>query len=96
MSSRPRFLMIAFDITQNHRRYRVVRALRDYGERVQKSVFECWLRPLERRALLARLDRLIDPETDRLHVFELPESDVARIEVLGVGDVTRDSDYLVI
>ena len=96
MSCRPRFLMIAFDIAENRRRYRVVRALRDYCERVQKSVFECRLRPLERRALLARLDRLIDPETDRLHVFELPESDVARIEVLGVGDVACDLDYLVI
>ena len=31
----------------------VLRALRDYGDRVQKSVFECRLRPLERRALLA-------------------------------------------
>lgn len=88
--------MIAFDVSDNRRRYRVVRALRDYGDRVQKSVFECRLRPLERRSLLARLDRLIDPETDRLHVFELHESDVARIQVLGVGEVTRDSDYLVI
>lgn len=96
MSSRPRFLMIAFDIPDNRRRYRVVRALRDYGERVQKSVFECRLRPPERRALLARLDRLINAEADRLHVFELPECDVARIEVLGVGEVTREIDYLAI
>lgn len=96
MSSHARFLMIAFDVSDNRRRYRVVRALRDYGERVQKSVFESRLHPLERRALLARLDRLIDHETDRLHVFELPERDVARIEVLGVGEVTRDSGYLVI
>ena len=88
--------MIAFDVADNRRRYRVVRALRDYGDRVQKSVFECRLRPLERRTLLARLDRLINPETDRLHVFDLPESDVARISVLGVGDVTRDAAYVVV
>ena len=96
MSSRPRFLMIAFDVGDDRRRYRVVRALRDYGDRVQKSVFECRLRPPERRALLARLDRLIDAETDRLHVFDLPDSYVARIEVLGVGEVTHECGYLVI
>ena len=89
-------MMIAFDVSDNRRRYRVVRALRDYGDRVQKSVFECRLRPMERRALLARLDRLIDSATDRLHVFELPDSDVARIQVLGVGEVKSDAAYVVI
>ena len=88
--------MIAFDVSDNRRRYRVVRALRDYGERVQKSVFECRLRPRERRALLARLNRLIDPQTDRLHVFNLPDSDVMRIKILGIGEVTHDSEYTVV
>ena len=89
-------MMIAFDIADNRRRRRVVRVLRDYGERVQKSVFECRLRRLEHSALLIRLDRLINPETDRLHVFGLPESDVARIQILGVGEVVRDPGYLLI
>jgi CRISPR-associated endonuclease Cas2 len=33
-------IVIAFDVSSDRRRYRVVRALKDYAVRVQKSVFE--------------------------------------------------------
>jgi len=88
--------MIAFDISDNRRRYRVVRALRDYGERVQRSVFECHLSSPERRKLLARLDRLMRRDIDRLHVFEFSDRDVKRIDVLGFGEVTRYTDFLLV
>jgi CRISPR-associated endonuclease Cas2 len=35
------FLVVAYDVTHDRRRTRVVKILKNYGERVQYSVFEC-------------------------------------------------------
>ena len=35
----PMQALIAFDIADDHRRYRLTRVLLDYGERIQESVF---------------------------------------------------------
>ncbi|WP_242637608.1 CRISPR-associated endonuclease Cas2 [Desulfobacter hydrogenophilus] len=35
------FFLVCFDIVDNRFRYRVVKILKGYGTRVQKSAFEC-------------------------------------------------------
>ena len=35
--------LIAFDLASDRRRYRLTRLLEGYGQRVQESVFECWI-----------------------------------------------------
>ena len=49
------FYSICYDIRDDHRRNQVVKALKDYGERVQLSVFEANLRPEELSRLKERL-----------------------------------------
>ena len=50
---------------------RVAKACRDYGQRVQLSVFECDLDPALWVRLRARLIDLIDPEQDSLRFYVL-------------------------
>lgn len=85
------YLVVCYDIVQNRRRSRILRKLRGYLTRVQKSVFEgelsdeC-LEPL-RRMLLEE----IDPVEDTVRIFHLCARCVPATEVLGVGTyVDRD------
>jgi CRISPR-associated protein Cas2 len=91
------FTVIAFDIVDDRTRYRVVRALRRYSVRVQKSVFEApRLPPNGFRRLRAELEALIDMEVDKVRYYFLCAACKGRIELSGEGGVTPDEEYKVI
>ena len=49
------FLLIAYDIANKKRLYRVAKIMEDYGARVQRSVFECRIGEKELDALLEKV-----------------------------------------
>lgn len=63
---------------------RVARVCADYGQRVQKSVFECALGPPEWVTFRARLLAEMDPARDSVRIYFL-ESDI-RVEHHGTGE----------
>lgn len=63
--------LIAYDIACPRRLRRISDACLDYGLRVQKSLFECWLDEPRFHALWDRLTSLIDEEDDRLVAYIL-------------------------
>lgn len=92
-------VVIAFDVTDDRKRYRVVKVLKGYAQRVQKSVFEA--PDLERAAYLrmrSRLERVIDPATDSLRYYQLCGACVDRIEHhgAGVGLLSEPEDFEVV
>jgi CRISPR-associated protein Cas2 len=62
---------------------RVARACRDYGQRVQYSVFECEVDPATLVKLQARLLKLIDAEYDSLRFYHLGSNWKGRVEHIG-------------
>lgn len=50
--------VFAYDISLNTERNRVDKVLKEYGFRVQKSVFECMLSEVDRDNLVKRLQEL--------------------------------------
>lgn len=56
--------IIAYDISDNKRRYRVHRLLKQYGLPTQYSVFACALDTDTARVLFQHLQQLIDPTAD--------------------------------
>ena len=58
------FVVVSYDIPDDRRRNRVCKLLKDYGERVQYSVFECMLRPDDLKRLRERLKPLLVLEED--------------------------------
>lgn len=68
------FWLICYDISDPKRLYRVAKALKPFGVRVQKSVFECWLTSAGLKTLLERMDEIIDPEIDSVRCYPLCES----------------------
>lgn len=81
-------MLITYDVnTQDaagrRRLRRVAKACRDFGQRVQFSVFECEVDPAQWTALRARLVGEIDQSTDSLRFYHLGANASRRIEHVG-------------
>jgi CRISPR-associated protein Cas2 len=62
---------------------RVAKACRDFGQRVQYSVFEIEVDPAQWTLLKARLEGLIDAKVDSLRYYYLGSNWQRRIEHVG-------------
>lgn len=74
----------------------VARACRDYGQRVQFSVFEIEVDPAQWTKLKARLEAIIKPETDSLRYYYLGANWQRRIEHVGAKPATDLGGTLII
>lgn len=63
----------------------VAKACRDYGQRVQYSVFEIEVVPARWTRLKARLEGLIRPESDSLRYYDLGANGQRKIEHVGAN-----------
>lgn len=65
---------VATDTAAGRRRLRrVAQVCLDYGQRVQKSVFECAIDDSHYARLEDRLVRTIDPDVDSIRIYRLRE-----------------------
>ncbi len=63
--------IIAYDITDMRRLEKVRYFLKEYSTGGQKSVYECFLKKEELKFVISKLNRLINPYEDRVHVFRI-------------------------
>lgn len=76
---------VATDTVEGQRRLRrVARACLDFGQRVQKSVFECSVSDMEYETLKRRLVACISPREDSLRIYRLPSPKDRAIERFGL------------
>lgn len=61
----------------------VAKACRDYGQRVQYSVFEIEVEPAQWVRLKARLEKIIDPVVDSLRYYHLGANWERKVEHVG-------------
>lgn len=61
----------------------VAKACRDYGQRVQFSVFEIEVDPAQWTKLKARLEAIINPEKDSLRYYYLGSNWARKVEHVG-------------
>ena len=83
--------LITYDVAtttpEGRRRLRrIAAACKDYGQRVQKSVFECAVGPEQWVLLRDALLEIIDPAEDSLRFYALDEAVRKRIEHHGVNE----------
>src|SRR5690606_35812545 len=81
-------VLVSYDVAASsiggaRRLRRVARACKDYGQRVQFSVFEIQVDPAQWTVLRARLEAIINPETDSLRYYHLGANWSRRIEHVG-------------
>jgi len=74
----------------------VAKACRDYGQRVQFSVFEIEVDPAQWTKLKARLEGIIIPEVDSLRYYYLGANWQRRVEHVGAKPATDLNGPLII
>ncbi len=76
---------VATDTPEGQRRLRrVAQECKRFGQRVQKSVFECRVDEMGRERLISRLLDCIDESEDSLRIYRLPEPRERNVEVYGL------------
>ena len=82
------YVVISYDISDHRTRNKVANVLKDYGKRVQYSVFECRVdaRTLER--LVARLKPFAEGH-DSIRVYQLCDACLKKVVLLGRGELTE-------
>ncbi len=83
--------LIAYDITDDRRLNRVRHLLKGYSTGGQKSVYECFLTDGEKQYVRIRLESLIKPEEDRVHIFSLDGR--SRTHTLGIAIQPKDPSF---
>ncbi len=86
---------VAYDITNDKRRNRVAKILKDFGTRIQYSVFEC---DTDRRALLrlqSRLEKVINLKEDTVTFYHLCAACEKQIDRIGLRKGLDKHSYIV-
>lgn len=71
MTDHPRRYLVAYDISDDHRRIRIANVLSAHGDRVQFSVFVVDCRPARLIRVRAQLAKLIKPSEDSILICDL-------------------------
>ncbi len=94
------FVLVSYDVAtgdaEGERRLRrVAKACKDYGQRVQYSVFECIVDPAQWAYLKQRLINEIDPEKDSLRFYYLGSNWRRRVEHIGAKETIDQEGPLI-
>ena len=88
--------VISYDVVEDAGRRRIYEALKDYGRRVQYSVFESDLDRKGLEELCGRLEEAIDPAADSCRIYRICEACAKEVQILGRGDRYERPGYLVV
>ncbi len=94
------FVLVSYDVAtgdaEGERRLRrVAKACKDYGQRVQYSVFECIVDPAQWTYLKQRLINEIDPGKDSLRFYYLGSNWRRRVEHIGAKETIDQEGPLI-
>ena len=90
------FYLISYDIPDDRRRVRLAKTLKDYGGRVQYSVFECIMDQDLLDQLVHKITAIIDEKEDSVRIYALCASCVDHIQIFGQGEVSEDKDVYIL
>ncbi len=82
-------MLVTYDVSTEtpegkRRLRRVAKVCEAYGQRVQKSVFECKLNEAQLEQLRHRLVQEVEPVQDSLRIYRLTEPRERYLQIIGV------------
>jgi len=93
-------VLVSYDVSIDkggqRRLRRVAKACKDYGQRVQYSVFECIVDPAQWAVLRQRLMDEIDPQLDSLRFYFLGSNWKRRVEHIGAKETVDQEGPLIV
>ena len=94
-------VLVTYDVStktaEGRRRLRLVaNTCMDFGQRVQNSVFECLVDPVEWAALRSELEGIIDLSEDSLRYYYLGSNWKRRVEHVGAKETYDPEGILMV
>lgn len=94
-------ILLTYDVNtetkEGRRRLRQVAIVcKNYGQRVQYSVFECRVNEAQYESLKAQILKIIDPKVDSIRFYKLSASREVCLECYGVDKYINFEDPLII
>lgn len=86
-----RLFIAAYDISDAGRLRKALRVLKGYSTGGQRSVFECFLTPVERQRLCREIDAVIDPGGDSFIL--VPVDERIAVHTLGIAVPPEDPSF---
>lgn len=95
------FVLITYDVNTETKEGRkrlhgVAKACKDYGHRVQNSVFECVITEAQFVILRSRVEAIIDKQTDSIRFYFIGKNWTRHVEHIGVETAIDVDDNLII
>ena len=89
-------IVVAYDVPDDRRRTRIADMLKDFGIRVQWSVFECLLEDTDIARLRFQLGTLINASEDSIRIYRVCASCEEALQTLGIAGRTEDPNVFVL
>ena len=89
-------ILISYDISDDKKRTRLAKKLKDFGPRVQYSVFEADVQKEELDKLKKILDQTELENSDSIRLYRLCLECKKSITIWGEGQITEDKDYYIV
>lgn len=89
-------VVVSYDVADDRRRLKVMKAMKAFGDRVQLSVFECNFEHKEMQRMCARLSRAIKAEEDTVRIYRICENCKTQIRIMGRGVVSEDPELIIV
>lgn len=90
------FVIVAYDLSDDRRRGRLLKTLRRFGTPVQRSVVECWLSQSDFIRMKTAIERVIITQTDQVRYYVLCEVCARRRTATSASIVTTHREILVV
>ena len=90
------YVLVAYAIISDKVRTKVLKHLRNFGERIQLSAFECDLDEAQFTTMKDGVEKLIDGGEDRVRYYRLCKGCTRRVVISGWGEIREDEGFEVI
>ena len=90
------FLVVVYDISNDRRRTRLHKLLKNYGSPAQYSVFECLLTRQEITQMKQEVKKLLRPKIDHLRYYFLCKTCQGKTDIIGRVDMVKQQEVIVV
>lgn len=94
VGNRTYLILVIYDVVDNKKRYRIAKTLKGYGDRVQRSAFECHLTLRQYEKMIRDITPYFDFDQDLLRIYKLTGQ--AEIKVYGKIKETENEDLIIV
>ena len=90
------YVMVSYDIVDDKTRYKVMKFLKDFGNRVQYSVFECNIDEERFKRIKKGVENLINKREDKVRYYFICKACIKRVVISGWGEIEEDEGFQII